>query len=193
MAVTENSGLTIDASDFRNLSRALKESAPALRLEMNRELRLIGEIVAEEARAIVSEYSESIPPTIKVSVRMGSIAVQAGGTTGGAGIARALFEGSYGTSSSDRSQHDLESDAEGVAIAGLFELGNKGHGKTQTADEGGSFRHPLFGKDVWVEQPMHPFLLPAQKAKTADIDAGLARVAESTAKKISLLYEARAL
>jgi hypothetical protein len=43
-----------------------------------------------------------------------------------------------------------------VAIAGLFEAGNKGKGAG-----GGTFRHPVFGTAVWVEQPMHPFLYPA--------------------------------
>jgi hypothetical protein len=28
-----------------------------------------------------------------------------------------------------------------------------------------SFRHPVFGGDVWVDQPTHPFLFPAVKEK----------------------------
>ena|SRR5436190_7843283 len=28
-----------------------------------------------------------------------------------------------------------------------------------------TFRHPVFGKDVWVEQPTRPFLFPAVRAK----------------------------
>lgn len=46
-------------------------------------------------------------------------------------------------------------------LAGLFELGNAGKGSSQTPSKGGTFRHPVYGRDVWVEQQMHPFLQPA--------------------------------
>jgi hypothetical protein len=59
----------------------------------------------------------------------------------------------------------------GVPMAGLLELGNAG-------DVGaGKFRHPVFGNtDVWVDQPMHPYLGPAMEtgseaAAQAAIDA----------------------
>lgn len=50
---------------------------------------------------------------------------------------------------------------DGVPLGGLFELGNRGKGKSQAAARSGKFRHPVFGTDVWVEQDMHPYLLPA--------------------------------
>lgn len=47
-------------------------------------------------------------------------------------------------------------------VAGLFELGNKGKGKSQAASRRGTFRHPVFGnRENWVNQEMHPFLRPA--------------------------------
>lgn len=48
-----------------------------------------------------------------------------------------------------------------VAIAGLFELGNKGGGKSQAAAKSGVFRHPVYGKNTWVNQPMARYLAPA--------------------------------
>lgn len=48
----------------------------------------------------------------------------------------------------------------GKPLAGLFELGNASGGG------GGTFRHPVYGnQDVWVNQPMHPFLGKALDAK----------------------------
>ena len=50
---------------------------------------------------------------------------------------------------------------EGVPIARLWELGNKGASRTKT-----TFRHPVFytpgKKKVYVEQERHPYLLPAR-------------------------------
>jgi hypothetical protein len=61
-----------------------------------------------------------------------------------------------------------------VAIAGLFELGNKGKGKSQSASRSGRFRHPVFGnRSNWVSQPMHPFLAPAGEKNRAKTDAAV--------------------
>jgi hypothetical protein len=59
---------------------------------------------------------------------------------------------------------------EGVPLAGLFELGNKGKGKSQVAAKSGVFRHPVFGSDVWVEQEMHPYLLRAAARNARGIE-----------------------
>ena len=64
---------------------------------------------------------------------------------------------------------ELKRQEEGVVIAGLFEMGNKG-GKSAAAIERGVFRHPVFGnKDKWVNQSMHPFLVPAGKKNEAEV------------------------
>lgn len=47
----------------------------------------------------------------------------------------------------------------GQPLAGLRELGNKG------SNGAVSFDHPVYGHDVWVEQPTHPCLAPAMAAK----------------------------
>lgn len=47
----------------------------------------------------------------------------------------------------------------GVPEAALRERGNPGTSPTRT-----TFKHRVFGHDVWVEQPKHPFLLPAWEA-----------------------------
>ena len=60
----------------------------------------------------------------------------------------------------------------GVPTGGLFELGNKGRGKSQAAARSGVFRHPVFGdKNTWTYQAMHPFLLPAAEKNKRSIEA----------------------
>ena len=55
--------------------------------------------------------------------------------------------------------------AQGGPITGLLEDGNKGSGGA-----GGTFRHPVFGNpEVWVNQPMHPYLRPAVEANVGDV------------------------
>lgn len=155
--VTERTGLAIDTRDFANLSRALRKASPELAAEFRGELRAIGQIVADEAKRIAEESSESIPPTIRVSVRLATVSVLAG-------------------------------DGEN-AIAGLFELGNKGGGKSQAASKRGTFRHPVFGnRDVWVNQDMHPYEKPAQERTMAQVDAALLQVLDSTARSITTSY-----
>lgn len=49
------------------------------------------------------------------------------------------------------------------SLPGLLERGQGGRG--------GSFRHPVFGRDVYVTQPTHPFLAPALDGQRALIEA----------------------
>lgn len=72
-------GSGIDARDFHDVARALHKAAPATSRALKRRLRKAGEIVAVEARAIASEHSQSIPPTIKVRTRAAAVEVIAGG------------------------------------------------------------------------------------------------------------------
>jgi len=153
----------IDVSGFRFAAKALRKASPELRLELLRNLKAAGNLVAKDAKANASRYSESIPPTIKVKVRGVGVAVQAGGNYGGASdktVGRELFEAGHGTSGSESSAKRAE---EGVVIAGLFELGNRGGGKSEASRGRGEFRHPVFNDDVWVNQQMHPYLVPAGK------------------------------
>lgn len=118
----------VDAKELTQLTKDFKGWKPDKQL--HKMLRVAGELIAEDARAIASQYSTTIPATIKVRVSKTRISVVAGG--------------------------------QGVAIAGLFELGNKGGGKSQAASARGVFRHPVFGdRGTWVNQPMHPYLLKA--------------------------------
>lgn len=123
----------INASEFRKAARALRLAQPMLYAELGRSLKEAGNAVANDARVISGEHSESIPETIRVKRRGLAVAVVAGGAD--------------------------------VPIAGLYELGNKG-GKS-----GSTFRHPVYGKDVWVDQPRFPFLAPAGRQNRAKIDA----------------------
>ncbi len=138
----------VDTKELRKLTKDFKEWKPDKAL--HKMLRVAGELIAADARAIVAAgYSASyktsvkdrgetrsyrgsgkITPTIKVRVSKTRVSVVAGGA--------------------------------GVPLAGLWEVGNKGHSKSQAASRTGNFRHPVFGnRERWVNQPMHPYLLPA--------------------------------
>jgi hypothetical protein len=57
--------------------------------------------------------------------------------------------------------------------ARVLELGNTDSASTAT------FRHPVFGRDVWVSQPMRPFLFPALESKHKGIVESIYAAIES--------------
>jgi hypothetical protein len=59
----------------------------------------------------------------------------------------------------------------GHAISGLEELGNRGGGKSQSANRTGRFRHPVFGdRSNWVDQKRESYLLPALERNEKKIE-----------------------
>jgi hypothetical protein len=150
----------VDTKELRALTKAFHGWNPDK--ELKKALRVAGQLIADDAKAIVAPHSKSIPPTIKVRIAKTRISVVAGGVVGAAALARELQSASYGSSKAEAHRKQLERRAQGNAIAGLFELGNKGKGKSRVATKSGKFRHPVFGdRSVWVDQPMHPYLLRA--------------------------------
>lgn len=129
----------VDTRELRELTRAFRDWKPDKQL--HKALRVAGDMIAVDARAIASVNSQKIPPTIKVRVSKTRISVVAGGA--------------------------------GVPTGGLFELGNTGGlRKSAAAARGGKFRHPVFGnRNVWVDQDMHPYLLPAARMNERKIEA----------------------
>lgn len=134
----------IDLKEFRKLTKDLKEFKPDK--QVKKALKMAGELIAADARALVEPHSKTVPPTIKVRIRKTSITVQAGG--------------------------------ENVPIAGLLEMGNKGRGK------GDTFRHPVYGTDTWVNQPMHPYLLKATQKNTRAIEAFEGQIVAEAFKEV---------
>jgi hypothetical protein len=57
--------------------------------------------------------------------------------------------------------------------ARVLEDGNTGSSSTTT------FRHPVYGRDTWVPQDMHPFLAPAVASKKTAITAEIAAAIET--------------
>lgn len=175
----------VDVSEFREMAAALKKADAVAYLTLKRNLKAAGDLIAKDARQISSRYSSTIPPTIKVRARGVSIAVEAGGNFGGASdkaTAKKLLTAGYGTSSSDAAYRRAE---EGVVIAGLFELGNKGGGKSDKSRERGQFRHPVFATDTWVNQEMHPFLVPAGRKNEAAVAALVVEATDAMAKAMT--------
>jgi hypothetical protein len=166
---------TIDTRQMRNWAKLLRREAPKLNRQMIVKLRLAGGIVAEEAKAIVGPHSTSIPPTIKVRTRGATVAVRAGGAVGGRSAARELFDQGYGSRSSDAEAKRLLRGASESALAGLYELGNKGGSP-------GSFRHPVFGQmdQDWETQEGFPFLKPAADKKAPEVEAAVLQALDET-------------
>lgn len=69
-----------------------------------------------------------------------------------------------------------------LAIAGLFELGNKGN-KVSPA----SFRHPVFGnREVWRPQKTHPYLAQALAARQGQFVEGFMRIVSDVMARVNL-------
>lgn len=47
---------------------------------------------------------------------------------------------------------------------------------------GGTFRHPVFGRDVWVERSTRPFLAPAARAGSEPVFAAVSAAVEESAR-----------
>ncbi len=58
--------------------------------------------------------------------------------------------------------------------ARVLELGNTNSSSTTT------FKHPVFGNDWWVSEPMRPFLFPAMAAQRKTIEAAIVAAIEET-------------
>lgn len=154
-SIINSGGFGVDTSDFRVVATALRRAGGETPKRLRTGLRTAGEIVATEARAIVGAYSESVPPTIKVRVTSTTVSVVAGGN--------------------------------GVPMGGLLEEGNAAGSHT-----GPTFKHPVFApKDShgdqsvkWVDQPMHPYLLPAAARKEPEFEVAITACLDEAVKTI---------
>lgn len=67
----------------------------------------------------------------------------------------------------------------GIPLAGLMELGNK-----NSAGGATTFGHPVFGNRAkWVDQPMHPYLLPALDAHHIEAEAAIVDALDAVTDK----------
>jgi hypothetical protein len=133
----------VDVSDFAGLARKMREAKSTFRPDLLRRLRAVGEIVATDARGRAGQWSESIPPSIKVRIRGLTITVQAGGQ----GVPLAgLFELGNKKAASE---------------PGMFKAPNFPPKGSQGQ---GAF---VFGGHF---QPMHPFLGPAGDAHGVEVE-----------------------
>jgi hypothetical protein len=169
-----------NARSFKAAAKALRKAQPLLFAEIAKDIKAAGDLVAKDAKTIAGEHSTSIPPTIVVRRRgLTYVAVQAGGVRGQAALAKQIQGAGYGTKQSTKELKKLESSSEGLPLAGLYELGNKG---ARNAQATGTFRHPVFKDDTWVNQPRYAFLVPAGEKNKVAIEAiiqkSLDRVAE---------------
>src|SRR5215471_13944858 len=68
---------SIDLREWRKFNRDLKGFS--VDKATKKALRQAGELIAADARVLVSPYSRTVPPSIKVRLRKTSIIIQAGG------------------------------------------------------------------------------------------------------------------
>ena len=123
--------------------------------QVKKALRMAGTLIAEDAKAEVGAYSRTVPPSVKVRIRKTSVSVIAGGA--------------------------------GVPMGGLLEEGNAAGSHT-----GPTFKHPVFApKDShgdqsvkWVDQPMHPYLLPAAARKEPEFEVAITACLDEAVKTI---------
>ena len=70
----------IDASQLRSFASDLRRETRAIQRNIRTELKDAGEVVADEAREIVGEYSTKVAESIRVRARSsGSVVIEAGG------------------------------------------------------------------------------------------------------------------
>ena len=96
----------IDLREFKKLTKDLKDFKPDK--QVKKALKLAGELIATDARALVSPYSKTTPPTIRVRTRKTSISVIAGGTN--VPIAGLLEMGNRGRSTGNTFRHPVFGD-----------------------------------------------------------------------------------
>ena len=140
-------GFGVDTRDLTRLAVAMRNASVTTRKSWRVGMLSVGEVIATEARARASEFSTSIPPTIKVRVSRATVEVRAG--TKEKPLAR-LFE--------------------------LGNTGHH-QASIEQPNRSGSFKHPVFGDEsVWVSQAMHPFLYQAWLEKEQEARDDLAEV-----------------
>ena len=158
MAVHKNDRLTssfgVDTSDLKAFIKDLKRASPAAARGIRTVVKGAAEIVAAEARADVSQHSQSIPPTIKARTYL---------------------------SASRRSTATVTA-GKGVPLAALYELGNKGSKQSGSTFRHPVFARGVSGAleqtEDWVDQARWPFLLPAAERKAPEVEAALQTVAK---------------
>lgn len=71
-----------------------------------------------------------------------------------------------------------------VGIALRVSLAEAPHGRAfEGLGQGGQFRHPVFGRDVWVSQPTRPYAFPAVRANEGRAAAACAAAADDAARE----------
>jgi len=79
MPTTITSGSAgIDLRDFHSMVKGLRKAKPELNKELRKGLRAAGVLIAEEAKTIAGQHSNSIPPTIRVRTAGATVAILAG-------------------------------------------------------------------------------------------------------------------
>jgi hypothetical protein len=74
-------------------------------------------------------------------------------------------------------------------LARLYELGNSPGRRRASASGLPTFRHPVFGKDTWVDQPRWRFLTPAATVTMPIIEREVAAALEDAARVITEAFQ----
>jgi hypothetical protein len=98
----KSGSISVDTRDFKSFARALRKAEPLLAKSMRTKLRAAGQLVADEAKSNVDQYSSTIAGTIKVRTSGTTVSVVAKGVLAG------LFEmGNKGSSGGGTFRHPV--------------------------------------------------------------------------------------
>jgi hypothetical protein len=157
-----SSSFNVDTSDLKGLIKDLKRAGPAATRGMRTAIKASAEIVAVEARAIASEHSKSIPPTVKARTYLSGTRTSTASVTAG----------------------------RGVPLAALYEVGNKGSSPTDPEFRHPVFARGTSGKlqqtSDWVGEKRYPFLLPAAVHKGAEVQKEVEKIAGMAADIVAV-------
>jgi hypothetical protein len=152
----------VDTKELRQLTKDFMGWKPDKQL--HKALRVAGELIATDAKILVATPGEYIHKT-----SYGKRSKDRGVTKSTHGSSKIIPTIKTRVS---KTRLSVVAGGAGVPIAGLQELGNRGGGKSQAASRRGVFRHPIFGdRGRWVNQGMHPYLLPAAEKNKKKIEA----------------------
>ncbi len=160
----------IDAHALVELSADIQRTADGFAIQVPQELAKYARFLRDDSRGIVWDY----PPD--------STSNYGAGGYGGGYEGRAAVADSIVAFARSPKEWNVRAGAEDLALAGLWELGNKNSSRDDR-----TFRHPVFGdRNNWVEQSKWPFFSMALKHIEPVMLTGFAKMVDTILERFLL-------